>query len=166
VATPVGTVLSKKTFRVAGLHGTLSKLNGLEARAYEVPDTSGVAIPGQLRVPVNDKLSIELSSGQYLQELGWEFAWQQIMQKTAAQGASNNRACLKSTVDNIVKQVHAAAKTRHSQRLPSLRPGAESAQNFDVRGLFEEMDADGNGTLDKVEFYDGIHALGVQVNHA
>ena len=92
VATPVGTVLSKKTFRVAGLHGTLSKLNGLEARAYEVPDTSGVAIPGLLRVPVNDKLSIELSSGQYLQELGWEFAWQQIMQKTAAQGASNNRA--------------------------------------------------------------------------
>ena len=142
--------LSKQTYRLVGLTGALGKYNDLVTRVYRAERS------GFRRVEISENMCIELPQ-RFLLKLSEfevpvveESAWQITMQnaENSLGATANNRGSLKQTIDNLVHQLRSIL-LKNMQGMG--RRGAIDSKAWaqGIRRLFDDMDSNHNGLLDK-----------------
>ena len=155
-------VLTKETYELVGLNGELAKYNGTVTRVFQLENVKlrNGTEDQRFRVDINNALTLRLP-GKNVRPLS-EFevpivpdaAWQVIQQEADTIATNDhNRGSLKRTVDKLSMELRRVFKAR----INSGQGRGKSA----FTALFDDIDSDHNGFLDKKEFYEGCKSLGI-----
>jgi Ca2+-binding EF-hand superfamily protein len=168
---PAGLTLTTQTYEVNGLAGKLAVHNGTAARCYHGTGVDGE--PSQMwHFVISDTFILELPR-RFLRELSqFDYpvvavsGWQTIMQndekadKNGNQATSNNRKDVRATVDSLVTQLRNVLIEQGGGG----KEGRDTVEVQQIKDLFDEMDSNHNGELDKQEFLDGCQNVGITIS--